>query len=69
MGVFEVKVYETKPGDLKKLKTEIWCYTKTIQKTMLDEIYANFALPLRTCMENEGRHLHDVIFRTMKLSE
>ncbi len=52
---------------MKELKTEIWHHAATIPKTTLAKVYENFVLQLCTCIENEVRHLHYVIFKATKL--
>ncbi len=69
MGVFKVQGIRNQTSRLKELKTEIWRYTVTVPKTTLAEVYVNYLLRLRTCKENEGGHLHDVIFEATKLSK
>lgn len=68
-GYLKSKIYENKPRDLEELKAEIQRHSAAIPVTMLRKVYDNFVLRLRECIENRGRHLNGVIFKSKKLSK
>lgn len=68
-GYLKSKVYESKPRDLEELKNEIRRHVAAIPKPMLKRVFQNFVTRLRDCVEKQGHHLDDVIFKTVKLNK
>ena len=58
------RVYVNRPRTLQDLKTNIQEEIANIAPAMLVGVMANARNRFTQCMENGGRHLPDVIFRT-----
>jgi hypothetical protein len=63
-GYLKSKVYIGKPRTLPHLKECIRREINEIPREMLVDAIRNFRERLDTCLEENGRHLRDVIFRT-----
>jgi hypothetical protein len=57
------KVYEKKPRTTEDLKQNISEEVAAIPPTMLQRVMQSFQKRLRECVDNNGRHLTDAIFR------
>ncbi len=66
-GYLKSRVYENKPKDLEEITNEIRRHTEAIPKAMLTKVYESFVQRLQNCIENEGKHLSNIIFKTSKL--
>ena len=62
-GYLKSKVYVRKPRTVDNLKVSIREEIATVPKEMLVNVMQNFEERLRTCLQQEGRHLSDIIFR------
>lgn len=61
-GYLKNKVYMEKPSTLNELKGAIKREICSIPRNMLEKVMANFAHRVDECIENEGRHLTNVVF-------
>ncbi len=66
-GYLKSRVYENKTKDLEELKNEIKHHAGAILKAMLTKVYESFVQRLQNCIENEGKRLSNIIFKTSKL--
>jgi len=57
------KVYVRKPRAVDDLKVSIREEIATVPQEMLIIVMQNFEERIRTCVQQEGRHLSDIIFR------
>jgi hypothetical protein len=62
-GYLKSKVYEKKPRTKVDLKQNIRDEVAAISPTMLQRVMQNFQKHLRECVDNNGRHLTDTVFR------
>jgi hypothetical protein len=62
-GYLKSKVCEKKPKTTEDLKQNIREAVAAIPPTMLQRVMQNFQKRLRECVDNNGRHLTDTIFR------
>jgi len=62
-GYLKSKVYEKKPRTTEYLKQNIRDEVAAISPTMLQRVMRNFQKRLRECVDNNGRHLTDTIFK------
>jgi hypothetical protein len=62
-GYLKARVYQTKPRTLDELKDSIRREVEVISEEMLARVVTNFTERLALCVEQNGRHLSDVIFR------
>jgi len=62
-GYLKSKVYEKKPRTTEELKQNIRDEVAAISPTMLQRVMRNFQKRLRECVDNNGRHLTDTIFK------
>jgi hypothetical protein len=62
-GYLKSKVYEKKPRTTEDLKQNIRYEVAAISPTMLQRVMQNFQKCLRECVDNNGRHLTDTIFK------
>jgi hypothetical protein len=62
-GYLKSKVYENKPRTTMDLKRNIRDEVAAISPTTLLRVMQNFQKGLRECVDNNGRHLTDTIFR------
>jgi hypothetical protein len=56
-------VYEKKPRTTEELKQNIREEVAAIPPTMLQRVMQNFQKRLQGCVDNNGRHLTETIFR------
>jgi len=56
------KAYVRKPRTVDDLKVSIRKGIATVPQEMLVNVMQNFEERLRTCVQQEGRHLSDIIF-------
>ena len=61
-GYLKSKVYIQKPRTVDDLKVSICEEIATVPQEMLVDVMQNFEERLRTCVQQEGRHLSDIIF-------
>ena len=57
------KVYVRKPHIVDSLKVSIREEITTVPQEMLVNVMQNFEERLRMCVQQEGRHISDIIFR------
>jgi hypothetical protein len=62
-GYLKALVYQTKPRTLDELKDSIRREVEVISEEMLARVLTNFTERLALCVEQNGSHLADVIFR------
>jgi hypothetical protein len=62
-GYLKSKVYEMKPRTTVDLKQNIRNEVAAISPTMIQRVMQNFQKRLRECVDNNGRHLTDTVFR------
>jgi hypothetical protein len=60
-GYLKAKVYIDKPRTLEALSDAITQEIQVIPLAMLQRTMDNFSARLQRCLDNNGRHLHDVI--------
>ncbi|GBN05156.1 hypothetical protein AVEN_182362-1 [Araneus ventricosus] len=65
-GYLKAKVYTHKPKTLDELKDAIRLEITAIPPEMVGKVMLNFRERFHKCIENEGKHLDDIIFRTTK---
>jgi len=61
----KAKVYARRPGTIEQLKEAIRQEVATIPPTMTCKTMDNFHDRLKECVINNGRHLSDVIFKSV----
>lgn len=64
-GYLKSIVYNDRPRTLPHLKNNIRQAIANIPADMLERVQRNFRNRLTQCINNEGRHLNDVIFKTI----
>ena len=64
-GFLKSRVYVNRPSTLQDLKTNIQEEIANITPAMLERVMTNARNQFTQCMENRGRHLSDLIFKTM----
>ena len=64
-GFLKSRVYVNRPSTLEDLKTNIQEEIANITPAMLARVMTNARNRFTQCMENGGRHLSDLIFKTM----
>ena len=62
-GYLKSKVYVRKPRTVNDLKVSIRKEIATVPQEMLVNVMQNFEERLQTCVQQEGCHLSDIIFR------
>jgi len=62
-GYLKSKFYVRKPPTVNDLKVSIREEIATVPQEMLVNVMQNFEERLWTCIQQEGRHLSDIIFR------
>ena len=62
-GYLKSKVYLNKPRNIQELKEFIRVEIANVDEEMLGRAMKNFEVRLRECIQKEGRHLTDIIFR------
>jgi len=64
-GYLKAKVYARRPGTIEQLKEPIRQEVATIPPAMTRKAMDNFRERLQECVINNGRHLSDVIFKSV----
>lgn len=64
-GFLKSRVYVNRPSTLQDLKTNIQEEIANIMLAMLARVMTNARNRFTQCMENGGRHLSDLIFKTI----
>ncbi|KAJ4450068.1 hypothetical protein ANN_01475 [Periplaneta americana] len=64
-GYVKSLVYNDRPRTLAHLKNKIRQAVANITVDMLEGVGRNFRVRLTQCIENNGRHLPDMIFKTV----
>jgi hypothetical protein len=62
-GYLKSKVYDTRPANLDDLKTRIHEEIENIPVEMLQWIMRRFTTRLWQCVQSDGAHLTDVVFK------
>jgi len=62
-GYLKSKIYVRKPRTVDDLEVSIREEIATVPQEMLVNVMQNFEERLRTCVQQEGRHLSDITFR------
>ena len=62
-GYLKSKVYEERPRTIEELKARISLEIKRVPQRMLRAVMDNFRNRLQECINREGHHLTDVIFK------
>jgi hypothetical protein len=63
-GYLKAQVYIDKPRTLEALSETITREIQRVSRAMLERSIDNFATRLQECLDKNGRHLPDVIFRS-----
>lgn len=63
-GYLKSKVYINKPRTLEDLKNSIRQEIEAVPNEMLERAVRNFQKRIHICIQQEGRHLKDIIFQT-----
>jgi vacuolar-type H+-ATPase subunit E/Vma4 len=63
-GYHKAKVYTNRPRTIQELKVSIRQEIAAVPEDMLENALQNFEERLQMCVQQEGRHLTDIIFRT-----
>ncbi|KAL1487854.1 hypothetical protein ABEB36_015504 [Hypothenemus hampei] len=63
-GYLKSLVYNDRPRTLPHLKNNIRQAIANIPIDMLERVERNYRIRLTQCIENNGRHLSDIIFKT-----
>jgi len=64
-GYLKAKVYARRPGTIEQLKEAIRQEVAAIPPAMTRKAMDNFRERLQECVINNGRHLSDVIFKSV----
>ena len=64
-GYLKSQVYNNRPRTLEDLQNNIRTQIVNIPRDMLERVERNFRIRLNQCIDNEGRHLQDVLFKTV----
>jgi len=64
-GYLKAKVYACRPGTIEQLKEAIRQEVAAIPPAMTRKATDNFRERLQQCVINNGRHLSDVIFKSV----
>ncbi len=59
-----MRVYMNKLHTLAELRANIECKIHLITPALLKKLYENFEKRLENCIEHNGEHLSDTVFRT-----
>jgi hypothetical protein len=62
-GYLTAEVYKHRPRNLQTLKEAIRTEIRRIPQEMLERVMRNFTSPLQQCLDNDGHHLADIIFK------
>ena len=65
LGLLKAKVYARRPGTVEQLKEAIRQEVAAIPPAMTRKAMDNFRERLEQCVTNIGRHLSDVIFKSV----
>ena len=65
MGLPKTKVYARRPGTIEQLKEAIRQEVAAIPPAMTRKAMDNFCERLQHCVISNGRHLSDVIFKSV----
>jgi len=63
-GVFEIAFCAHKPRKLIDLKEAIHQEVRPIDRQLLARVMDDFKKKLENCIQSDGRHLTDIIFKT-----
>lgn len=63
-GYLKSKVYNNRPATLEALKNNIRHETANIPVAMLERVHENFRNRLQQCIDSNGRHLSNILFKT-----
>ena len=63
-GYLKSKVFEARPATIKELKERIHAEIHAITPAVLRRVSENFHTRLTQCVQNNGRHFPDIIFKT-----
>ena len=63
-GYLKSRVYEDKPRTLDELKEAIRQQITKINRDLLERVEANFLERLQQCVNENGHHMPDLIFRS-----
>lgn len=63
-GYLKARVYEDKPRILDELKDTVRQHITQINRDPLERIEVNFRQRLKQCVNTDGHHMPDVIFRS-----
>lgn len=63
-GYLKGEVYKHRPRTLRDLKDAIQLEVRRIPQAMLHRVMQNFRNRLQMCVDNEGSHLQDLLFKT-----
>jgi hypothetical protein len=64
-GYLKSKVYINRPNTLEDLRNNIEAEIGRIPVDMLVRVHENFRKRMQQCVDSEGRHLPDTLFKTM----
>jgi hypothetical protein len=62
-GYLKAEVYKHRPRNLQTLKEAIRTEICLIPQEMLERVMRNFTSRLQQCLDNDGHHLADIIFK------
>ncbi|CAF4848254.1 unnamed protein product [Pieris macdunnoughi] len=62
-GYLESKVYSNNPATINQLKTNICEEMAAIPRTMCQQVFTNLRFRFEECLQRNGAHLDDVIFK------
>ena len=64
-GYLKAEVFKHRPRTLQVLKDAIRLEVARIPHDMLDRVMRNIRIHLHQCIDNNGHHLQDILFKTM----
>jgi len=64
-GYLKTEVFKHRPMTLQALKDEIRLELARIPHDMLDRVMRNIRNRLQQCIDSNGHHLQDILFKTM----
>ena len=64
-GYLKAEVFKHRPRALQALKDAICLEVARISHDMLDRVMRNIRIRLQQCIDNNGHHLQDILFKTM----
>lgn len=62
-GYLKEKVFESRPANLEELRNRIREEINLIEPETLQEVMSNFQRRMQQCIQNDGAHLKDVVFK------